>query len=193
MTRAKIISTSFFSGVVVALVSLLITFIFFPLKYGATARVLVAPHAIAGVDPYTSSKAAERVAQNVAEVIPTSQFFNRVVSVPVGIEVNYFPQDELQRRKMWGKTIDASVAYNTGILQIVAYHPNPDQAVRLATAVTNVLASSGNDFAVNASDFKTIDTPVASRYPVQPNVAAIAVIAFLGGAFVSGLYLRRRF
>lgn len=192
MTKTRIVYSSVLVGIILALAACLVAFFVFPLKYSAEARVLVAPHSVPGVDPYTSSKAAERIAQNLAEVVHSSQFFNRVISVPVQIDTKYFPDDELNRRKLWNKTIDASVAYNSGILQVTAYHPDAEQAVRIATAVTTVLTSAGNEYAVNAADFKLVDSPVASRYPTQPNFIVIALAAFLGGFVVSAAYQSAR-
>lgn len=172
-----------------AVVACLGALIAFPLQYAAEARLLVAPRAVAGVDPYTSSKAAERIAQNLAEVVGTSQFFARVIAAPgTGIDQKYFPVDELKRRKLWNKTVEAGVGYNTGILRVVAYHPQKGQAVAIAAAVAGVLAGTGNDFAVNSADYRIVDTPVASKYPQRPNFPAIAVGAFLLGFAVSFVY-----
>lgn len=164
--------------------------VFVPLKYGAQSRVLVTPHAIPGVDPYTSSKAAERIAQNLAEIVNTSEFYNRVISVAVGVDATYFPKDELTRRRLWQQTVEASSVYNTGILQITAYHPDKAQAEAIATAVSYVLTQSGNDFAVNSADFRLIDRAVGSKYPQKPNFPALGVGGFLIGTAVSLLYLR---
>ncbi len=189
MNYARSLYTSVGSGLAVAVVACLVALVVFPLKYGAEARLLITPRATPGVDPYTSSKAAERIAQNLAEVVGTSQFFSRVIAVPgSGIDVSYFPTDELQRRKLWSQTIDASVTYNTGILGITAYHTNKAQAVAIASTVAGVLGGTGNDFAVNAADYRLIDSPVASQYPQKPNFLAIAVAGFLLGGAVSFIY-----
>lgn len=187
---SRSISTSIFFGIVIGLLAMILAPVFVPLKYAAEARVLVSPRAIAGVDPYTSSKAAERIAQNLAQIVNTSEFFNRVISVSLGVDATYFPADELERRKLWQQTIEASAVYNTGILRVVAYHPNKQQAQHLATAVTYVLTKSGNDFAVNSADFRLIDSAVASDYPKKPNFPAIGVLGFLVGTAGSMLYLR---
>lgn len=184
------ISTSVFFGVVVGLLAMIVAPVILPIKYAAEARVLVTPHAIAGVDAYTSSKAAERIAQNLAEIVNTSEFFTRVVSVSVGVDASYFPKDELGRRKLWQESVEASSVYNTGILRVVTYHPEKTQAEALATAVTYVLTQSGNDFAVSSADFRLIDRAVASKYPKKPNFPALGVGGFLIGTAASLLYLR---
>ncbi len=193
MTNIRIIYRALVNGIIVALVSVLLAYLILPLKYAATTRILVVPHEVPGVDPYTSSKSAERIAQNMAEILSSSQFFKRVISISLGIDPHYFPDDELERRKLWNQTIDASVGLNTGILTINIYHKDPDQAVRISTAVIQVLTGSGGDFSVNSADFRVVDSPVASKYPKQPNFPAIAAAGLLGGAAVSvGFYIFRR-
>ncbi len=190
MISSRAISTSIFFGIVIGLLAMILAPVVIPLKYAAEARILVTPHSIAGVDPYTSSKAAERIAQNLAEIVNTSEFFNRVVSVSVGVDASYFPKDELARRKLWQQSVEAASVYNTGILRIVTYHPNKQQAEALATAVTYVLTRSGNDFAVSSADFRMIDRAVASKYPKKPNFPALGVGGFLIGMVSTLLYLR---
>lgn len=190
--RTRTISTALFFGVVTGLLAVVLSPIFIPLQYAAEARVLVSPRAIAGVDPYTSSKAAERIAQNLAQIVGTSEFFNRVIAVSLGVDVSYYSGDELSRRQLWQSTVEASSVYNTGILRVVAYHPNKQQAVATATAVTYVLTQSGNDFAVNSADFRLIDRAVVSRLPKRPNFAAIGLAGFLAGAALSFLYIRSK-
>lgn len=188
--RLRIMSTTLFFGMVLGLLAVILSPLFIPLQYAAEARVLVTPRAIAGVDPYTSSKAAERIAQNLAQIVGTSEFFNRVISASLGVDVSYYSGDELSRRQRWQHTVEASSLYNTGILRVVAYHPSKQQAVATATAVTYVLTQSGNDFAVNSADFRLIDRAVASKLPQRPNFAAIGLAGFLAGAAVSFLYIR---
>lgn len=190
MISSRSLTTAIFFGVVVGLFAMIVAPVIYPLKYAAEARILVTPHSIAGVDPYTSSKAAERIAQNLAEIVNTSEFFTRVISVSVGVDPNYFPKDELGRRRLWQESVEASSIYNTGILRVVTYHPDKTQAEALATAVTYVLTQSGNDFAVSAADFRLIDRAVASKYPKKPNFPAIGVGGFLFAAITSLLYLR---
>ncbi len=196
MTNSRIIHLSVLVGALLAIVCVLFSLAVFPLKYGADARILVAPHMIPGVDPYTSTKSAERIAQSLAEIVHTSQFFNRVVSLTAsGIDITYFPTNELDRRKLWSRTVDASVAYNSGMLQITAYHTDAAQAVAIAGAVAQVLATSGNDFAVSSADFRVVDTPIASEYPRQPNFLGIGFGAFFTGFLISAIYvsLKRNF
>lgn len=190
MTNTRILYTAILNGIILTIIALLFSLAVVPMRYSADARILIAPRAIPGVDPYTSTKAAERIAQNLGQVVGSSQFFKRVISLSANnIDLTYFPTDELKRRKLWSRTVEASVVYNTGILHIRAFHPERDQAVKIAQSVTQLLATSGNDFAITSSDFRVMDAPVASRYPTKPNFAVIGLVSFLGGALVTAIFL----
>lgn len=193
MTNTRIIYLSALNGVILGIMCMLFALAVLPLKYQADARILVAPHMIPGVDPYTSSKSAERIAQNLADVVQTSSFFKRVVSLTSsGIDITYFPQDELKRRKVWGQTVEAGVQYNSGILRVSAFHSDPVQAEKIAGAVAQVLSTSGNDFSLSAADLRVVDSPVASKYPKQPNFIVIALGGLLGGFVISAVFLSLR-
>ena len=127
-----------FFGLFFAALSLLIT-LFFPSFYRADAEVLIISTSRYGVDPYTVVKSAERVGENIAQIIRTDDFFAKVMR-----ENNYaFDRTQFDnvnsrvRRKRWTRAIDANVVYGTGILQIGAYGKNPEEASALASAVVD--------------------------------------------------------
>ena len=66
-------------GVVFALLSLLVS-VFFPPYYSAATQVLIISRDRYGVDPYTQSKAAERIGENLAQVMQTTDFISKVMS-----------------------------------------------------------------------------------------------------------------
>ena len=99
-----------------------------PLRYGATARVLVIQPGTSAADPYTALRAAERVGDSLAQVIYTTDFFNQVLKAS-NVNLDYFPTDEVKRRKMWQRSMDVEVGRGTGFMKITAYHPDKTQAV----------------------------------------------------------------
>ena len=67
----------FLVGILVALLSAGITLIF-PLQYRADAQVLIISQSRSGVDPYTVVRSAERVGENIAQVMKTNDFYQKV-------------------------------------------------------------------------------------------------------------------
>ena len=69
----------FVVSIIFGLVAGLIT-ILFPLEYRADAQVLIISQSRYGVDPYTVVKSAERVGENIAQVVKTNDFFKKVMA-----------------------------------------------------------------------------------------------------------------
>jgi len=64
-------------GFVTAVLAAGATFLF-PLEYRADASVLIISKSRYGVDPYTVVKSAERVGENIAQIISTDDFYDKV-------------------------------------------------------------------------------------------------------------------
>jgi len=102
-----------------------------PLEYGTTVRFLVIQKSVLGLDPYTAVKSSERVANNLAEIMYTTSFFNKVLESGYGIDQSYFKDDEEKRREQWADMLGTSVEGGTGLLTIEVYHPDRGQSLEL--------------------------------------------------------------
>jgi capsular polysaccharide biosynthesis protein len=155
----------------------------FPLKYSAAARLLVTQTAAFTLDPYTAIRSVELIGENLAQIIGTSSFFDKVLKSGYNIDENYFSQDELQRRKQWAKMVDANVLSGTGLLEIKVYHQSRDQASQIANAVAFLLNREGSDYMGRDISIRLVDSPIVSRYPVKPSIP----LNILAGLFVGFL------
>lgn len=153
-----------------------------PLEYSSTTRLLILQQ-IGAVDAYTASRAAERVADDLANIIYTTTFFDKVMATSAQIDDEYFGDDEFKRRKKWGRTVFATVTRGTGLLQIRVYHSDIIQAERVARAVSSVLVTEGWTYTSGGSiSVQLVDDPLNSRWPTRPNVPVNALTGlFLGG------------
>jgi len=188
--RARII---IIVGFVFALVALIITFLF-PLQYRADAQVLVISKSRYGVDPYTVVRSAERVGENVAQVMTTNDFFGKVMAQQkYALDQSYFQNvSELTKRKRWQKTLQPSMVYGTGVLNVRVYHKDKAQALALANASASVLASDGWEYVGGDVAFKIVNEAVATQWPVRPNVILNTLIGFVVGLFVMAFVAVRR-
>lgn len=167
--------------------------LFFPLQYSASSQVLIISRDRSGVDPYTQAKSAERIGSNLVEVIGTTDFYNKVLSAK-SAEFNkaYWTKlDAREQRKAWQKNVEAEVVYNTSLLKITAYATTRDEAVHLVDAVAATLVAEGWQYVGGDLLLKQVDDPLASQYPVRPNIALNAVAGFAIGVFVAGAWLIR--
>ena len=188
-----------FSGLVVGLGLILFFLILsfvrvMPLEYRADAQVLIISQSRYGVDPYTAAKSAERVGENLIQVMKTDDFYQKVRAYGSSLDAtNLDKLSERQRRIKWQKTVTASVVYGTGMLNISAYNKNADQAKAWAQAASEALSGKGWEYVGGDVVIKLVNTPVVSRFPVRPNLALNAVLGFVIGALGAGLIILKKY
>jgi len=158
----------------------------FPLRYSSTVRLLVTQSVAADVDPFTAMKSAERVAGNLAGLVHTSTFMEKILSSVPGFDRAYFPADDYDRRKLWSKTVETSVEPSTSFLTIVAFHPQASQANLLVSAAAKDLTTEATSFFGANVRAQQIDSPLNSRWFVRPRILRNGVYGGLAG-FLVGL------
>ncbi len=158
----------------------------FPLKYRADAEVFILSQARFGVDPYTVAKSGERIAENLAQVMGTEDFYEKVKS-ETGYPVDWSSFEKFQLReklKLWQKTISPAVVYGTSILTISAYHRDTMQASAIAGAAANALVTKSSEYVGGDVSIRLVSRPTVTKIPVKPN----PLVNALGGAFVGALF-----
>lgn len=183
-----------FMGGLIGVVLALAVSLFSPVQYRADAQVYIISRSKFGVDPYTVAKSAERIGENLAQVLGTSDFYDKVMSNPnFMLEKSYFTGvPERTIRKRWEKTVEASVVFGTGVLNVSAYHKNPDQAKQYALAILDTLVTKGSEYVGEDVGMKVVNQPVVSSLPVRPNFLMNAVIGFVLGMALMVLVVMRR-
>lgn len=179
-------------GLIGALFSLVITLLF-PLKYRADAQVLIISKSRSGVDPYTIVKSAERVGENLAQIIRTTDFYTKVRTAE-GYGINWDNFDALterQRRRLWRRTVEPNVVYGSGVLGMSVYHEDLDVALRMVGAAANVLVQRGWEYVGGDVTIKIVNNPIVTRFPVKPNVPLNVLLGFLIGMLVGTAFALR--
>lgn len=181
------------AGLAVSAFSLIAT-LFFPLEYRADAQVLIISKSRYGIDPYTVVKSAERVGENVKEIMTTNDFYDKVINhAGFGLDTSQFDAlTERKKRKLWKKTIQSSVVYGTGVLNISAYHEDPEQAFAYADAAADTLAAKGWEYVGGDVTIKVVNRPVVTRFPARPNLPINLVAGFIVGMFGMGVLVLRQ-
>ncbi len=169
-------------GLAAAVAAVLISLVF-PLEYRADAQVLVISKSRYGVDPYTAAKSAERVGENLSQIVKTNDFFNKVMAQGgYNLDKSRFENiTEIAKRKRWQKTIDVSVVYGTGVLNVSAYSADKNQAGQLAGAAASALVNYGWEYVGGDAEMKIVNEPVVTRWPARPNLPVNAVLGFCIG------------
>jgi capsular polysaccharide biosynthesis protein len=156
----------------------------FPREYRADAQVLIISKTRFGVDPYTVVKSAERVGENIAQVMHTNDFFEKVMNQQgFSIDKSRFENvPERKKRKRWNKTIQPSVVYGTGILNISTYGRDSQQAMQLASASVDALVAHAWEYVGSDVAMKVVNDPVVTRWPARPSILVNAALGFILGA-----------
>lgn len=168
-------------GALLALAFSLVT----PLQYSSTVRILITQPNATGLDPYTAIKSTERIASSLSELVYTTTSFNDIMSLARGFDPSYFPADEINKRKLWAKTIDIVVTPGTGIMSVTAFHPDRDQARILVDATAREIASQAPSYFGGIVHVQVIDTPLDSRWYARPNFVMNGLFGFFVGFLLS--------
>lgn len=177
-------------GAVGLLVSALATFVQ-PLRYGSTVRLLIIQKSIFGVDPFTAIKSAERVAQNLSEVLTTTDFFTKVLAEDPTIDQSYFSEKPTIRRRQWKRMVRTELTPNTGLLTVTILHPAPEEAGKVAQAVSDVFTTRGREYVGGDLEIKLVDAPLGSRFPVSPNIPVNLGAGLFVGVLIGVVYVLR--
>ena len=162
-----------------------------PLRYSSTVRLLITQTNVTGLDPYTAIKSTERIAQNLSEVIYTSSFFNAVM-LDTSIDKNYFPQDEINKRKKWRETILTAVTPGTGVMTVTAYHTVRAQATQLAVRVAQEIANQAPNYFGYSVRVQIIDDPLPSRFFAKPDFVSNGLMGAVAGFLLSSAWALSR-
>ncbi len=189
---AKNIKMIFIWALILAVVSGLGSLLF-KKQYSAEAQVLIISRDRTGVDPYTQAKSAERIGENLAQVMKTTDFFGKVLENSEGAfdKSRWQGLPDRKQRKEWQKDAQAEMMYNTSILKITAYSNSKDDAVALNKAITQTLVSRGWEYVGGDVALKEVSTPLVSRFIARPNVPANMAAGFLIGGLLAALWLTR--
>jgi capsular polysaccharide biosynthesis protein len=162
----------------------------FPLQYSSSLRMLIIQKQLAQADPYTVIKASERISDNLAQIIYTTSFYDKVMNAKFNIDKSVFKSEESKKRKQWRDMIETRVVRGSGMLVVTVYHVDPKQAEQVSRAIAFVLTTEGWQYIGGGDlDVKLVDEPLLSRFPVRPNIPANAFMGFVLGVIVGTGYV----
>lgn len=181
-----------FFGIVAMLAAAGLSFIE-PLKYSSEIRMLIIQPAALNVDPYTAIRSAEQIGNNLAQVVYTTDFYQKVINASnsnFAIDPTYFPDNDAKRRKLWSQMVSVKVENGTGLLNITVYHPNKEQATAIAQAIAYVMTTEGANYVGGtALQIRLVDEPLVSRFPVKPNIPVNGFTGLALGALFGVVYV----
>ena len=179
-------------GLVFSLVSA-VGSLFFPKQYSATSQVLIISRDKSGADPYTQARSAEKIGANLAQIMDTTDFYNKVLGNS-SLVFDREPWKNLldrQQRKKWTKDVQGSMLYGVSVMNVKVFSYSQVEAINLSAAVSQTLVSQGWEYLGGDVAIKLISEPLVSRWPVRPSIGLNALIGFVIGFFVAALWVLR--
>ncbi len=179
-------------GVFFAVLSLGVS-LFFPQQYSASSQVLIISRDRAGVDPYTQVKAAERIGENLAQVMGTTDFYGKVMS-DAGATFDKSVWQNLndrELRKKWSKDVTAQMAYGSSLLNITVYSKTKEDVAALSKTVTDVVSTRGWEYVGGDVAIKVVNSALVSRFPARPNYIVNAVVGLVLGMLLAGWWVMK--
>lgn len=173
-------------GVILAIVVSIIG-LFLPRQYSATSQAMIISRDRTGVDPYTQVKSAERIGEDLVQVMKTTDFFSKTMeSTATGLNKDSFTSlADREQRKKWQKDVQAAVVSGTSLLNLTVYAHTPEEAVALSNAVTETLVGRGWEYVGGDVVVKSVNRALVSRLPARPNFILNAVLAFVAGVILA--------
>lgn len=170
-------------------VALLISVIQTPMYESQTALLVVQKQS-ANADAYTAAKASEKLGNNLAKVIYTTSFLDKVVTQP-DVDLSFLPVDEQKQRDAWKKAISATIEPETSILKISAYAPSRESATNLARAIAYTLANDSAEYYGGSENIsiQVVNTAITSKLPVKPNYILNMIAGLLAGLLAAASIL----
>lgn len=159
--------------------------------YRATTRVLVIQKTSLTLDMYKASQSAERLAILYAKIIKSSAFLKDVLNSGFPINKKYFSAQEKDLRKKWARMVDSRVSTDTSIIEINVYHPQKEEAERIAQAIIYVFSKQSRKYYNLGDDVNItlLDTPLVSEKPVKPSLLLNLILSFFIGLVISGIFI----
>ncbi len=159
-------------------------------KYSASVKLLTI-NTFNNSDPYTVSRSNEYLGGLLAQIVSSNSFFEKAKSVNSSVDFTYFGETDRQKMKKWGNAVKARSLGDNGVIAIEVYHPDKSQAIEIARAVAYVLQTDNAQYHGfgDKVQVKIIDEPIASNYPVRPNLFLNFGLALFFGAIFSLSYV----
>ncbi len=179
-------------GLLCALLSVAVSFLF-PLQYRADAQILILPRVQYGTDPFSATKAAEQVAENLSSVVTTDEFRSLVVNaLPSELQGSFTRSTPKKTRSYWNKTVETSPVFGTNFLSVSAYSTDKQIANQIVSVVAQILLERGQEYTPSPIMPRIINNPIVSDYPARPNLPMNAGLGFVVGVLITAFLITRR-
>lgn len=194
MNYLQVIKNNWQTITLVTLVLVVLSLIFSliqPFEYKSRVEFLIVQKQTYNLDAYAATRASEKMASNLASVIKTKSFYDKVMAGSFGISRANFPNDEIKLRKAWQDKISTQVFPETSILSVNVFDKNKKEANKIASGIAGVLVNNSAEYHGGGNDvsIKVVNQPLVSNHPVRPNIVLNTLAGLVLGLVLSLSYV----
>ncbi|MBI3626459.1 hypothetical protein HY224_00230 [Candidatus Uhrbacteria bacterium] len=159
-------------------------------KYRSSVQILITQKYGYNTDVYSAEKFTEYLSNLLKEVIYSKSFFDQVMTSGFGVK-NDFSSEPEKRAKEWGRVVNTKVISNTGIISVNVFHPERDQADRIANAISFIMVTKSDQYhgAGQQVLVKVIDGPTTTLKTVVPNWPLNMGVGLLLGILFDSVFI----
>ncbi|MGI6374204.1 MAG: YveK family protein [Patescibacteria group bacterium] len=178
-----------FTIVLLAVIFTLLASLTQTMKYTVKSRLLVVQNA-ASSDAYALSRSNEYLGSLFAEIVYSGSFYDQVIASDFNVNQAYFSGTYSQQVKRWQNTVKTKTHGNTGIVEILVFHPQASEAKKIALSINDILINKNEAYQGGKGvRINIIDQPIASSYPNKPNILNNVIIALFASLLFSLFYI----
>ena len=136
-------------------------------------------------DSYTAQRAAEKLGNNLAQIIYSFDFLDRVIATGY-VNEDLFGDTAKERQEEWQRLVSVTVVPESSLLKVFGYGTDQGKSEDVALGVAQVLTTNAADYhgAGDTVEIKHISGPITSTRPVKPNIPLNGVAGALLGFLV---------
>lgn len=177
-------------GIIMALLASIIS-LFLPKYYSGQSDVLITAYNRNGVDQYTQAKSAERVGEDLSQVVGTTDFYKKVMDVENATfdKNSWLSLSERKQRKLWQKNVSAGMNYGSSMLHLTVYAKTKAETVGFSQAIVATLVNHGWEYVGTDVTIKPVNDALVSTLPARPNFAINAFAGFVLGFLLSAWWV----
>lgn len=151
-------------------------------EYEASGRLIIVSRNLS-LDAYSASKASQLLGGILIEKIYSNDFISDILKADNKILDN-FGITAIERVKNWKKSVSAKIKSASGVLELSVFHPDQDQAHRIANAIfEQTILNAQKYIGGQGVEMQIIDSPAVSPKPVRPSISFNALVGALIGFF----------
>jgi len=154
-------------------------------NFRVTADFLIIQNQTGNQDFYTVAKSSEYIGKILSKAVYSDLFVDEVINSGF-VDKEFLPFNKKDRMNDWSKRVKVGGNLSVGMISVVAFDNDRQQATSIADAIAFVLSTKNNLFRGNDQN---IEVRVISGPTVEKNPGTLNLILVIFGGFLMGVLI----